>query len=96
MEKVFRIFVEIIFGLQIAASPTAIGIILGLLIYIQFPNQAGMYVGLVIALIGLFIGIFWAIHVARSQGTANFISRIDAVPELDSKDQTHDENTNKG
>ena len=46
MNKIFRIFVEIMFGLQIAALPTLFGIIAGGLIYIKWPNQTGATLGL--------------------------------------------------
>ncbi|MCC7506360.1 MAG: hypothetical protein IT259_13720 [Saprospiraceae bacterium] len=96
MEKAFRIFVEIIFGLQIAAAPTAIGIILGFLIYLIFPTDGGMVMAVGFAIIGLFVGIVWAVRTALTQGSANFMSRINATPELDNKDQPQDEDKNKG
>ncbi|MBL7805754.1 MAG: hypothetical protein JNL02_18570 [Saprospiraceae bacterium] len=96
MEKVFRIFVEILFGLQIAAAPTAIGIILGFLIYLKFPTDGGMFMAVGFALIGLFVGIVWAVRTTLTQGSANFMSRINATPELDHKDPPQDENQHKG
>jgi len=89
MNKIFRIFVEIMFGLQIAALPTLFGIIAGGLIYIKWPNQTGATLGLCCATLGLVGGIIWALRVAREQGTANFVSRINSIPEVDKEEESN-------
>lgn len=43
-----------------------------------------------IAVIGLVIGIIWATRIWKKSGTLNFMSRINASPELDHKDLKND------
>ncbi|HNM26091.1 MAG TPA: hypothetical protein PKL15_11705 [Saprospiraceae bacterium] len=91
MQKIFRVFVEIMFGLQIAAAPTLLGIILGFVIYVQWPTSLGAGLGICCAIFGLCGGLIWAYRISRTRGTANFVSRINATPELDAKDDAPQE-----
>lgn len=77
---------EIFNWIRIAISPALIGIIIGYSVYIKFKNTNGLLIGILISSIGIFIGILWATRVWKTSGTANFMSRIEASPELDNKD----------
>ena len=83
----FKLIIEAINWLRIVASPLIIGILLGLTIYSKFQSRIGLIVGLLVALLGLIIGIFWATHVLKKQGTTQFMSRVNATPELDNKEE---------
>ncbi len=86
-----------IFGwIQIMFSLTLIGLILGGLYYLYSPDTTGKIVGSTIVLVGLSLGIIWAIRVKKKYGTIWFVSRIMATPELDTKkDLTEDEKKEK-
>ncbi len=49
-------------------------------------------IGILIAGIGLTIGITWATKTWKKTGTMQFLSRIDATPELDNRDVKITEN----
>lgn len=78
----FNKFTEGIAWLQIAASPTLIGAIVG--VVIGLAGNVGL--GMVVGLLGLTIGILWALRVSKKEGTNRFMSRTMATPELDGKE----------
>ncbi len=86
MFKFLETFIEIICWIQIAISPTLIGAIIGTIVYLKYRNNYGILGGSSITLIGLVIGIIWATRIWKKSGTLNFMSRINASPELDQKD----------
>jgi F0F1-type ATP synthase assembly protein I len=83
MFKIFEIISEVVGWIQIVISPTLLGIVFGLAIYYFAPNLAGMIFGILIAFIGLILGIILATKKYKTTGTINFLSRINATPELD-------------
>ncbi len=61
-------------------SPTLRGIILEVIIFGSLRNDLGIVLGIVVAAIGLLVGIIWATKIFRSKnGTMHFVSRIDAT-----------------
>ncbi|WP_343632932.1 hypothetical protein [Fluviicola sp.] len=90
MGKGFNKFTEGIAWLQIAASPTLIGVIIGVIIGLA--GNAGL--GIVVGLLGLVIGIVWAMRVSKEEGTSQFMSRTMATPELDEKESGESEEMN--
>lgn len=89
----FELLTEISAWLQIVASPLLAGLVLGFLIYISVPYTTGIVMGLLVALVGLVIGIVWATRVWKKRGTVHFMSRIMATPELDKLDEEQDDST---
>lgn len=79
----FEIFTEIMGWLQIFISPFLIGIIIGVIIYVSNPNSTGLFIGIMISVIGFIIGIVWATRVWKKRGTIHFISKIMGTQELD-------------
>lgn len=92
MFKVFEIIFEVIGWLKIVASPSLIA--LGIAAFIYFPNQTdlSLVIAIIVAVLGLIIGIVWANHVWKKYGTMRFLSRIMATPELDNEKEKRDEN----
>lgn len=82
MHKIFQIITEVFGWLQIALSPTLIGIGMGLGIYYFFPNLIGVLIGIMVALIGLIIGFKWAMHKYKKTGTIHFLSSLKNMQEL--------------
>lgn len=72
--------------LQIVASPLIVGLIIGFLVYKNYPTKTGFVIGISISTLGLIIGIIIATRIWKKRGTVDFISRVSASPELDNLD----------
>jgi len=79
----FELTMEILGWLQIVASPLLFASIIGFIIYISKPSTIRLIIAIVIATLGLIIGIFWATKIWKKKGTIHFMSRIMATPDLD-------------
>lgn len=88
MHKIFEIITEIVGWIQIVLSPTLFGIAFGFGVYYNFPNLTGMIIGILIAVIGLIIGLIWATKKFKTTGTIHFLSRVSATPELDNVEKS--------
>lgn len=71
-----------LFWLRIIGSPLLVGILLGALIYFNLPNALGISLALVLSVSGLVLGIIWARRVSKKEGVIEFISKVNASPEL--------------
>jgi hypothetical protein len=60
MHKIFELITEIIGWIQIALSPTLIGLGAGFIFYYNFENTFGLICGIVFSIIGLIFGIILA------------------------------------
>jgi len=85
-KSAFEYFTEIIGWIQIAISPLLVGIIIGAVIYFTKPNKSTFIIAIIIAIVGLCIGVIWATKIWKKKGTIHFMSRIMATSELDEKD----------
>jgi hypothetical protein len=83
MLKIFGFILEFIGWLQIAASPTAIGLILGAAVYYNKHDTLGLVIGIFVAILGLILGLVWATRVWIKKGTIQFLSRTSENPELE-------------
>jgi hypothetical protein len=92
----FAIFVEVLGFLRIAIVPWILASVVGFIIYGSTKTKSGLVFGILCSLFGLGLGIFWAINVWRKHGTMNFLSAVDASPDLDHIGrQTDDSNQKK-
>lgn len=85
-KKAFRfleLLIESIAWLQIVASPLLIGVIIGAFIYFSKPTMNRLVISIIIALIGLVIGVVWATKKWRGKGALQFISQVIASSDLD-------------
>ena len=96
MFKLFEKITEILGWIQIALSPTLLGIGFGFGIYYYFPNQNGTIFGIIVAVIGFIVGLIWATNKFKTTGTILFLSRITATPELDNVEKTENGKTEGG
>ncbi len=83
MFKVIEFIIELFGWLRIVASPTLLGLIIGAFIYFPNPTPTSLIISILIVVLGLTAGIFWATRVWKNKGTINFLSRIEGTPELD-------------
>lgn len=84
--RIFELITESIGWLQIVASPLLIGLIIGAIIYFPNPTTTRLVMGIIVATLGLVIGVIWATKQWKGKGTIWFMSRIMATPELDKPD----------
>lgn len=84
--KFFHYFLEFVGWVRIVASPLLIAVIAGLIVYFNNPNTKGIVIAAFIVLSGLLVGILWATRIWKKHGTLNFLSRVNASPELDKKE----------
>ena len=78
-----NLFFEILGCLQIVASPLLIGAIIGFLLYVSIPGQAGLIIGLLPVAVGLIVGVIWANRIWKKEGASRYISRAMSSPEFD-------------
>jgi hypothetical protein len=82
----FDTITEIIGWLQIAASPTIIGMVMAAVIYYVMPGSTGLVIAIIVAGLGLITGIIWATKVWIKKGTINFMAKNLSTPEIDKPD----------
>ena len=82
----FEYLMEIAGWIQIVSSPLLAGVIVGGIVYLAIGDTVGIILGILVAAIGLIIGIVWANKIWKKTGTIHFISRVNASPELDNLD----------
>ncbi len=84
----FETITEIIGWCKIAISPILIGGIIGAIIYFNMQSTLGIILASIPAIAGIVVGVLWATKVYKTkEGTMHFISRVDATPELDKKEE---------
>lgn len=83
MNKFVEKIPEIVGWVKIAAPASIIGLVLGACVYWKFQTPLGKGAGISLAVLGLIIGAVWATKQWKKTGTIAFLSRIEAMPELD-------------
>ena len=99
MHRVFEYIMEIIGWLQIVASPLLIGLGIAAFIYFPNPTEIRLIIAIIVALLGLVIGIVWANRIWKTKGTMWFVSQVSATPDLDNltgKETGKETEKNKG
>lgn len=81
-----EITIEITGWLRIMLSPFLIGLVVGGAVYFGYDTLTARAIGIIIAVLGLTIGIVWANRQWKKTGTIAFLSRIEATPELEDKE----------
>ncbi len=82
MFKFFKFLTESIGWLRIVASPLLIGLFIASLIYFPNPGSFTLVIAIVIASVGLIVGILWATKIWKGMGTITFLARLLGTPEL--------------
>lgn len=81
--KIIELTTESIGWIKIALSPIIIGVVVGAVIYFSKQNTVTLVIGIIVAVLGLIMGITWANKHWKGKGTVAFISRTNATPELE-------------
>ena len=92
MFKVIEFIIEVIGWFRIVAGPFFLGLVIGAIVYFPDPTTIKLITGIGIAILGLCIGIYWAIKAWKNGGTIKLLSRISATPELDNLEEDSEEN----
>lgn len=74
----FETIIDAISWLKIVASPTILGIGFACQYYLKSNFLFGFFV-----IAGIVLGIYWANKVSKKYGATNFISKVDASPDID-------------
>jgi hypothetical protein len=85
--RFLELFTESLGWLRIAASPTLIGAILASIIYFSNPDETRLTIAIIVFLIGMLVGVYWATKHWKGKGTVRFLSRTLATPELQNLDE---------
>lgn len=94
MHRVFEYIMEVIGWLQIVASPFLIGLGIAAFIYFPNPTETKLVIAIIVAVLGLIIGIFCANRIWKTKGTMWFVSQISATPDLDNLTEKETEKNN--
>ena len=87
MMTMIKSFIEAIAWLKIALAPIIASIIIAGFMYIYSQNITGLLLAIFIIIAGIVAGITWAQRVRKKYGLVDFISKVNASPELDNKEQ---------
>ncbi|MFT3919810.1 hypothetical protein [Cloacibacterium sp.] len=79
----FERIIDVISWLKIVASPTLFGIAVGFFLKIYFKNDLGDFLFGFFIVFGIIFGIYLANRMSKKYGATNFISKVDASPDID-------------
>ena len=83
-QNIFEKSINIISWFKIAASPLAMGVIIGFLFKLWLKETVfANYIFAFFILAGAYSGILWANRASKKYGSTNFISRANASPDMD-------------
>lgn len=72
---------------RIILSPLLIAAFLGFALYCSMPTNLGLILGIGLAILGLIAGIVLAKRANKREGVIEFVSRVNASPELNKDNQ---------
>ena len=75
------------------ASPTLIGLFIGIVVYANKTDEIGLVIAIGIAVCGIICGILLANWAKRKVGTTEFMARINASPDIN--EAVRNQNTEK-
>lgn len=78
-------FVELIFMIRLALAPTLAGVLIGGYFYVTAVTTTRLICGIGIAVLGFIAGIVLVVRVKKKKTAAEFLSRINASPDLDNE-----------
>lgn len=90
MIKFFEKAAEFLYGAQIAISPLLIFSAISAVVYLSEPTPNRLILAVILAIVGLAIGIAWAIHIHKKRGTVEFMSKLQSSQDMDTQtDDNH-------
>lgn len=83
----FELLFELIGWVGIAISPLIIGCLIGLFIYILKTDKTGLFMAILVAVLGLITGVIWATRIWKKGGTIQFLSRLISSEQMQQKEE---------
>jgi disulfide bond formation protein DsbB len=80
MRKFFSSLIETIFWIQLFITPVGIGSLIAVFIYIS--NENLLWLSIVIVVLSIILGIFYAERIREKHGTSRWASKIIATPDI--------------
>lgn len=80
--KFLEKLVDFLNYLKIMASPTLIGVFIGIIVYANKPDDVGLIIAFTFTVIGIICGILLANFAKRKVGATEFMARINASPDI--------------
>lgn len=87
-------FINVVSGLILGLAPLAIAIFIGALVYNEIPNFIGISIGGILVGIAIWLSVLIYKSIQR-QGFIDFITVVNASPDLDNLEPTKDSKTKK-
>lgn len=85
--KIIETIVEWIFMIRLTLAPTLLGGLIAGYVYLTARTALQEYLAYAIAAVGLALGVLLVIRVKKKKTAVEFLSRVNASPELDKKDE---------
>lgn len=85
--KFIENLIEFISMVKIALSPILLFTIGGFVLYLYIDGLLGITVFSLLSIIGLALGIWWALSIHKKHGATEFNAKISATPELDKEEK---------
>lgn len=85
----FNIFLEVFGFIRIVASLLLIGLAIGFGIYVSKPDNIRLTIAIIVASLGLIVGIIWAIKIWKKKSTLDYITTA-TLPDFDKFDKDDD------
>ncbi len=79
IDKVLEAIPEIANWIMIFISPTLVGVIIGILLHFWIGGNLGLFVGIIISITGIILGIRFAEMARKKEGTNNFMTRLSST-----------------
>ena len=87
MLSFFEKIVELMSMVQVALSPILIFTIIAIVCYFGIEQPYGFFVGILVMIAGIVLGVWYAIYIHKKRGATEFLSLIRSSPELDEKSE---------
>lgn len=87
MPNFFEKTIEFISMVQVALFPIVVFLVIGSICYCYLDAPANLIVAILSIIVGLILGVWYAIYIHKKRGATEFLSRISATPELDEKEK---------
>lgn len=82
MKNLLDNFFEFVAILKIIASPVLIGVFLGVICFVEFPNIYGLVTSVFIVIIGFILGVLFVKRIKKKTSAEEFNAIIYASPDI--------------
>ena len=76
--RIINTIISFLGAIEILVSPTLFGAFFGFIVNCFYPSLTGIIIWIILILIGLILGIIWALKITQKEGTMEFMSRVSA------------------